>query len=120
VTAKACRIRDTQLAAFLSREAKIAKVLGTETRPNEDITQAIQRIAGTGAGADDVVQARATVPAQARQKIAANTIARLGRNARVPSIPGCSEDQNCNREDHGAPRFGRLQSQSGTRCCIIF
>jgi hypothetical protein len=64
-------LKQANRAAFL----QVAKVLGTKTCSNEDITRAIRHMARTGAGADmrALVQARAAVPPETWQKIAEAT-----------------------------------------------
>jgi hypothetical protein len=92
-------------AAYLAAqwEEKIGKVLGTETRSNEDITRAIQRMAGAGAGADfrTLVHARAAVPPEAWQKIAANTISKLGRDNKGDFSPALFLRDYNNLSDQG-------------------
>jgi hypothetical protein len=63
-------------------EEKIGNVLGSDARSDEGISDAIRRMASSGAGADiqTLFDARRAVPPQAWQRIASNVIGGLGRD----------------------------------------
>jgi hypothetical protein len=61
---------------------QLRKILGPTTRSGEGIYEAVARMAGQGASADQqgLLAARAAVPREVWQDIASTTISRLGRN----------------------------------------
>jgi hypothetical protein len=70
-------------------EETVGKVLGTDTRSNEGVADTIRRMAGSGSTADiqTLAQARAAVPAEAWQKIAANVVGGLGKDRKGDFSP---------------------------------
>lgn len=60
---------------------KLEKVIGSDSRSGEGVTEAIIRLAGTGASADakTLAMARAAVPEDAWRNVASTAISRLGQ-----------------------------------------